>query len=184
MPAIDQCQVTITDKGYAYFGSIQFTKKTTADNLYKFTIKEIIPNPGTGGYTYDIIPGTTNHYTDPWTLEVEIADNDQGELYVSHYKYYRETADVTEETSDGAAIITQPHAGDGAKITNKYKPKPIDYTIPIEKTITTDFGPTVQEKTFTFELKALDGTLDGSIRMANRCIIRMHRRPRRPKKLK
>ncbi|MBO4839406.1 MAG: hypothetical protein J5493_08580, partial [Lachnospiraceae bacterium] len=73
-----------------------------------------------------------------WTLTVVIVDND-GVLAV-------ESADY----SDG------DHADpEMAHFTNPYKPEPTHYQPKVTKVITIDYGPTVREKIFNFELTLL-----------------------------
>ena len=140
------------DSGEAkLFDKVTFKKAGT----YEFTIKEV--NSGDPGVEY------SNYLS---VLTVTVTDSASGKLTVTKVvpvaKAPQDEKPVgsapTFDTEDGTYVVTVKH-------TNKYVPEPTEFTPKTTKTIKVEFGPTVAEKIFKFDLKlesavAKDGTTD------------------------
>ena len=143
--------------GTATFAPIKFVKAGT----YTFEVKEVEPKPEDEvkkeeGITYD--PAV-------YTLTVVVRDTDH-DLKVESYEYTKDgevidqgKAEFNEETGK---IVEDTEltelAAIGAEFTNPYKPEPTNYEPEVEKIVTTDFGPLVEDKIFNFELKLISAT--------------------------
>ena len=107
------------------FDAISFSEAGT----YYFTIKEVIPD----GYDPNAEDNVWTYDTEVWTLEVVIEDADE-KLVVKSAKFDKD-ADAAYATFE-----------------NNYKPKPVEDAPKATKKLTGE--PTVEAKTFTFEITA------------------------------
>ena len=111
-----------------------------------------------GTYTYKIQEkvskeeGITDDTTE-FTLEIVVKDKD-GALYIAEYTYSTEDGVIETKSAepDATTPLTGLEAETGVEVKNIYKPEPTHYQPPVDKTMTTDFGTTVEDKTFNFTL--------------------------------
>nr|MBQ6242320.1 Cna B-type domain-containing protein [Lachnospiraceae bacterium] len=115
-----------------------------------YTFKIVETAEDEEGITYDAAE---------WTLTVVIRDTDH-ELQVESYTYEKDGEVVahSEATFDevtGKLVEPVEDTVIGAEFTNPYKPEPTNYQPMVTKVIEIDYGPTVREKIFNFELTLL-----------------------------
>ncbi len=136
---------TANDKG-VYESTIQFLDKMTYTEAgeYVYYIKEIIPNPGRGGMTYD---GTIYRVT------VKVTDDLNGKL----------SAAITEiaKSTDGTDY-TSLNEGESIAFTNTYTTTPKAIALlNITKVINGTRGTALQAGEFTFEVSLVSGDETG-----------------------
>ena len=128
-------------------GEIPFSKITfSKEGTYTYKIQEKVSREE--GITDD---------TREFTLEIVVKDKD-GALYIAEYTY--STKEGVIETKSAEPDTTPPLTGleaeTGVEVKNIYKPEPTHYQPLVDKKMTTDFGPTVEDKTFNFTLTLKD----------------------------
>ena len=149
LPATTQITITILkgtpgESVVEYFDNIHFTKAGT----YTFNVYELIP------VDEDKLPGITYSQL-VYTLTVEIKDTDN-KLVVASYKY-TDSSEAVFSGNDGLTVqtpVTDP-TPIGAAFENPYEVIPTEYVAKVTKKLTIDFGPTVREKIFDFEMKLI-----------------------------
>ena len=126
-----------TESAIGEFSQIRFTKAGT----YTFTIAE---EDGTApGFAYDT--------TDKTTATVTISDV-KGQLTVASVTYVNTDPRVVVEDN----TITATHM-------NTYIPTPTEYKPSVNKELTTNYGPTVETKTFNFTMVPDANNPDGAV---------------------
>ncbi len=149
----------VPDKDGTPFVSETKEIKVKAGESVEEVLFSVITYTKAGTYTYKIQEqvsgekGITDD-TEEKTLEVIVTDKN-GALFIEKYTYKAggKTIETRSTTADGD-VLTGLEAETGAAVENVYKPEPTVFTPKATKTITTDFGPTVVSKTFTFDLTA------------------------------